>query len=147
MCPTRASQPIRRSSQVPDLGGRRERAHGSTASHNARLCRVADANAEGSAAWLGVPRATLQTAPRISEFIAVLGEKAEIVVNSATSKYASIHDLWRAFGTRWASRVKPTVLQLLMRHANIGTTMAFYVEQDAGEVAAELWEGHKLRVV
>ncbi len=45
-------------------------------------------------------------------------------------KYASAHDLRRSFGTRWASRVKPTTLQLLMRHESIETTLKYYVAQD-----------------
>jgi hypothetical protein len=34
-------------------------------------------------------------------------------------KYASAHDLRRAFGLRWSSRVMPAVLQQLMRHESI----------------------------
>jgi hypothetical protein len=47
----------------------------------------------------------------------------------------------RSFGTRWAPRLKPATLQLLMRHSNIATTVAFYVAQDATDVADELWAG------
>lgn len=57
-------------------------------------------------------------------------------------KYASAHDLRRAFATRWAARLMPAKLQLLMRHSSIETTLAYYVEQDADEVAAELWKDH-----
>ena len=42
-------------------------------------------------------------------------------------------------GTRWAPRVKPATLQLLMRHASIETTLKYYVSQDASDVAEELW--------
>jgi hypothetical protein len=35
--------------------------------------------------------------------------------------------------------VKPATLQLLMRHRSIETTLKYYVEQDADEVADELW--------
>ena len=58
-------------------------------------------------------------------------------------KWASAHDLRRAFGTRWAKRVMPAVLKELMRHADIATTMQFYVDQDARETAADLWREHK----
>lgn len=50
-------------------------------------------------------------------------------------------DLRRGFGTRWVSRVKPATLKLLMRHADVTTTMRYYVTQDAAEVADELWAG------
>ena len=46
------------------------------------------------------------------------------------------------FGTRWASRVKPATLQLLMRHKSIETTLKYYVDQDADDVADELWKAH-----
>jgi len=34
----------------------------------------------------------------------------------------------------------PAVLQRLMRHAEIQTTMGYYVALSAGEVADELWQ-------
>lgn len=86
----------------------------------------------------GQQRATRHAGMVVSE----IGKKAGVVVNKAEGKYASAHDLRRAFGTRWASRVKTPVLQRLMRHAAIQTTMAYYVELDADELAAELWAKH-----
>jgi len=50
-------------------------------------------------------------------------------------KFASCHDLRRAFGKRWASRLMPTDLQQLMRHESIETTMKYYVGQDAEAIA------------
>ena len=64
-----------------------------------------------------------------------------MVVNKADEKFASAHDLRRSFGTRWAKKVMPAVLQCLMRHANIATTMKYYVTLDADELADELWAG------
>jgi integrase len=54
-------------------------------------------------------------------------------------KFASAHDLRRSFGTRWAKREMPAVLQKLMRHADISTTMNFYVGLNSDEVADDLW--------
>src|SRR5690606_25003806 len=54
-------------------------------------------------------------------------------------KCATAHDLRRAFGTRWSKRVMPAMLQKLMRHASIETTMKFYVEHNADDVSADLW--------
>jgi hypothetical protein len=62
-----------------------------------------------------------------------------VVTNKADGKFASAHDLRRAFGTRWAKRVMPAILQRLMRHSAIQTTMSYYVDLDAAEVADELW--------
>ncbi|HEY3395397.1 MAG TPA: site-specific integrase, partial [Lacipirellulaceae bacterium] len=55
-------------------------------------------------------------------------------------KYASAHDLRRAFGLRWSARVMPAVLQQLMRHESIETTMRYYVGRDADAMADALWE-------
>jgi integrase len=83
------------------------------------------------------------TSARAGRVISEIGEKAEVLVNSLEGKYASAHDLRRSFGTRWAARVKPATLQLLMRHRSIETTMKYYVDQDADEVADELWASFK----
>jgi integrase len=61
------------------------------------------------------------------------------LVTVAVKKFASAHDLRRSFGTRWAKRVMPAVLQRLMRHAEIATTMKYYVTMDADAVADEVW--------
>lgn len=83
------------------------------------------------------------TSARVGRIVSKIGERAGIVVNSAEGKYASAHDLRRSFGTRWAPRVKPATLQLLMRHKSIETTMKYYVSQDADGVADELWAEHE----
>lgn len=113
----------------------------------------------------GLQSGTPITPKRISRIITRIGKKANVVVNRAmrwvseevkdpktgskmgeirrikreVPKYASAHDLRRAFGTRWAPRVKPATLQLLMRHSSIETTLRYYVAQDADDVADELW--------
>jgi integrase len=79
------------------------------------------------------------TLKRICRTISAIGKKANVVVNKASAKFASAHDLRRSFATRWASRVKPATLQLLMRHKSIETTLKYYVDQDADDVADELW--------
>ena len=60
-----------------------------------------------------------------------------------TTKYASAHDLRRSFGSRWAKKVTPAILQTLMRHANISTTEKYYITLEADEVMEGLWEGQK----
>lgn len=78
------------------------------------------------------------TSARASRIVSTIGVEANIVVNVVDQKYASAHDLRRAFGTRWAARVKPATLRLLMRHRSIETSMKYYVGQDADDVADEL---------
>jgi integrase len=75
----------------------------------------------------------------VSRTVAEIGRKAGVVTDPATGACASAHDLRRSFGTRWAKRVMPAVLKRLMRHADISTTMGYYVDLDAGDVSAGLW--------
>jgi integrase len=76
---------------------------------------------------------------RVGRVVSAIGKKAEVIVNKGVNKYASAHDFRRAFGTRWARKVMPSVLQKLMRHDFIETTLRYYVDLDADEVAEELW--------
>jgi integrase len=76
---------------------------------------------------------------RVGRLVSKFGKAAGVVVNKADGKFASCHDLRRAFGTRWARKVSTAVLRRLMRHASIDTTMAYYVSIGADEVADELW--------
>lgn len=78
---------------------------------------------------------------RVSRVICQIGAKANVVTSKEQNKFASAHDLRRAFGTRWASRVTPVTLRQLMRHSSIETTLKYYVEQNVDLIAAELWHG------
>lgn len=75
------------------------------------------------------------------KFMTRLGKTAKVVVNRKGDdvKFASAQDLRRAFGTRWASRVRSPTLQKMMRHASIETTLRYYVTADAEELAAEIY--------
>jgi integrase len=75
----------------------------------------------------------------VGRIVSDLGRAAKVWVN-AKRKPASCHDLRRAFGTRWAPKVRPAVLQKLMRHASIETTMGYYVDLDTDDLAADLWK-------
>lgn len=76
---------------------------------------------------------------KVGAIVSEIGRTALVLVDKATDKFASAHDLRRSFGTRWASKVMPAVLRRLMRHSAIATTMTYYVDLDADEVAGELW--------
>jgi integrase len=78
----------------------------------------------------------------ISPVIVEIGKRAGVIVNTdqrGRVKHASAHDLRRSFGTRWANRVMPAVLQKLMRHANIETTLRFYVSHGVKSLNDTLW--------
>jgi site-specific recombinase XerD len=84
-------------------------------------------------------RLRLDTASKI---IARIGKAAGVKVSETakgTPRYASAHDLRRAFGFRWSTRVMPPALKELMRHANIATTMEFYVGRNAEATAETVW--------
>ena len=81
----------------------------------------------------------------VGKIVSAIGETAGVVVDErrkgdqTVRKFASAHDLRRAFGQRWSARVMPTVLRELMRHASIATTMAYYVGDNAEATADALW--------
>ena len=85
------------------------------------------------------------TANEVSAVVSAMGKKAGVVVDERMKgdklvrKFASAHDLRRAFAVRWAAKIKPTQLRELMRHASIQTTLAFYVGEDAEATADALW--------
>jgi len=79
--------------------------------------------------------------------VAEAGRRANVKTwtsgKSGKTKCASAHDLRRSFGTRWSSRIMPAVLQTMMRHASIQTTLTFYVTRNAvtaGDVIREAFE-------
>lgn len=76
---------------------------------------------------------------RIGRVLSDVGRAAGVVVNDQ-GKHASAHDFRRSFGTRWVTKVRPLTLKALMRHKSIETTLRYYVDQDADDVADELWE-------
>jgi len=76
-----------------------------------------------------------------SRTVGKIGKAAKVKVAGTQEcpKYASAHDFRRSFGTRWSSKVMPAVLQQMMRHAEISTTMGFYVTQNANATADAMW--------
>lgn len=87
----------------------------------------------------------------VGPIVSEIGEKAGIIVGARTKvndagkpetvhKFASAHDLRRAFGFRWSRRVMPPVLRELMRHTSLATTMTYYVGLNAQATADELWK-------
>lgn len=73
----------------------------------------------------------------VGKVVSKAGELANVKVSE--TKYASAHDFRRSFGLRWSQRVMPQVLQQLMRHETIETTMKYYVGRNAEATAAAIW--------
>ena len=88
-------------------------------------------------------RMTLAHAKRT---VAMCGKFAKIITGKkivngeSEAKTASAHDLRRSFAQRWAVRVSPQVLQQLMRHRDIATTMKYYADLDAETLATQIYE-------
>lgn len=78
----------------------------------------------------------------VSRQISAAGRLAKVVVarDGDEPRYVTAHDLRRSFGDRWAQKVMPAVLKELMRHADISTTMAYYVGRSAEQTADILWQ-------
>ena len=83
----------------------------------------------------------------VSRVICRIGKAAGVIVNpkgrNGKVKCASAHDLRRSFGDRWAPRVMPIVLQELMRHESIETTLKYYVGRNAEATADAIWAGYE----
>ncbi|WP_197994597.1 tyrosine-type recombinase/integrase [Gimesia panareensis] len=85
----------------------------------------------------------------VSKTVASIGERANVVVGDKGNidkktgerkpRFASVHDLRRAFGVRWSRRVKVFELKELMRHESITTTEEFYLEENAQDTARTIW--------
>jgi integrase len=82
---------------------------------------------------------------RIREFGRLAGVVVRRFEHSDRIKYASAHDLRRAFGQRWFRRVRPHQLARMMRHANLDTTLRFYTSAESDDFADQLWTLHESR--
>ena len=80
---------------------------------------------------------------RAGKLVSKIGSRAGVIVDEDTGKPATAHDYRRAFGTRWSKRIMPAVLKRLMRHKDIDTTLKYYVDQDAEDIAADLWAAYR----
>ncbi len=84
---------------------------------------------------------------QVCKVVSAIGQAAGVKVSAdavtGQVKFASAHDLRRSFGERWAVRVMPPILQQLMRHESIDTTLRFYVGRNANHTAKVLWDAHR----
>jgi integrase len=74
-----------------------------------------------------------------SKAVSRIGRAAKVIVEG--ERCAAAHDIRRAFGSRWAMLVPPVVLQQMMRHKQIETTLKYYVGLDVSSVGASIWNG------
>jgi integrase len=96
-------------------------------------------------------RGPIQHVVTASATITAIGEKARVQVARKMTKdpktgtpvqkikWASAHDLRRSFGTRWAPKLKPLVLKLIMGHKSLETTQQYYVDLDVDDMAKDIW--------
>ena len=88
----------------------------------------------------------------VGKVVSKIGKKAGVRVyvdpkNPERVKYASAHDLRRAFGERWAARIMPAQLKELMRHESIETTLRYYVGTNAERTADACWDAFEKTAV
>ena len=75
--------------------------------------------------------------------ISNLGKEAKI--RTGKDKTAGAHDFRRSFASRWATRVMPQILQALMRHSDITTTMKFYTHIRTADINDAIQIGEQIR--
>jgi integrase len=88
---------------------------------------------------LGRSGRPLRSSSSVLRIVSELGRSAAILVDTRKGKHATAHDLRRSFGVRWARRVRPDVLQQMMRHADYRTTKAYYLAESASDLADEIY--------
>jgi len=81
----------------------------------------------------------------VGKILSKIGKAAGVRVHvdpkdPARVKYASAHDLRRAFGERWAARIMPAQLKELIRHESIETTLRYYAGTNAERTADACWD-------
>ena len=81
----------------------------------------------------------IKLANSVGRVVSQIGEAAGVITDAVEGRHATAHDLRRSFGTRWSRRVRPEVLQKMMRHRDIKTTLDYYVRQTTDEIASEIW--------
>ncbi len=79
----------------------------------------------------------LTNVKNVGRFVSSMGKSAGVFVGP--NKFATAHDFRRSFGTRWALKIHPLTLRAIMRHADLKTTMAYYVDLDADRIADDLY--------
>jgi len=79
------------------------------------------------------------TGSEAGRYVSAIGRKAKVEIKPGSGKFATCHDFRRSFGTRWSRRVMPAELKMLMRHADVETTMKYYVDIDSDHISAGLW--------
>lgn len=77
--------------------------------------------------------------------VADIGRASGVVVSESDGVpvYVSAKHLRKTFATYWSYRVRPIILQRLMRHRDIKTTLKFYVAQEADDVGDELQRAYR----
>jgi len=83
----------------------------------------------------------IETANAAGRIISTIGEASGVLIEEG--QWATAHDLRRAFGTRWAMKVRPITLQRMMRHKSITTTLKYYIGLECDDIGDELWRRKK----
>ena len=96
--------------------------------------------------FIGAKGKRLSSVDNISKLLGNVGKAANVVTaanHRGEPVYASAHDLRRSFGNRWATRVQSAVLQKMMRHRSIQTTITFYANVAAIQTSDAIYEAYE----
>jgi len=98
--------------------------------------------AEGRTGWVFPLRGSggQMNVKTIGRIISRIGRRAGVLVDPETGKCATAHDLRRSFCCNMDGRLTLAELQKWMRHRDIGTTMRYYHQKDAEQLAAKVWQ-------
>jgi len=76
----------------------------------------------------------------VGRMISRIGERAGVITDPSTKKYASSHDIGRrAFTTRMGATLSLPELAAWMRHKTADTTLNYYYEPQAQQLASKVW--------
>lgn len=103
-------------------------------------CETQEAIRQGPVFFIDNGKGEQLSLKRICRRISAVGSEALVVTNAETGKFASAHDFRRAFARRIKTRVPRDEVRKWTRHEQDETLDTFYLQLDAQELAARLWE-------
>lgn len=82
------------------------------------------------------------TPKRVVRVIGRIGKAAGVITNKETGKFATSHDVRRAFYDWCHGRFGEAIASMMLRHADQETTLIYYNTQEAERAAELLWKEH-----
>ncbi|NLS97443.1 MAG: tyrosine-type recombinase/integrase [Planctomycetaceae bacterium] len=103
-------------------------------------CETPETDRHGLVFFLDNGKGEQISLKRICRRISDIGREARVITNAETGKWASAHDFRRAFARRIKAKVPREEVKKWTRHQQDQTLDTYYLQLDAQELAARLWE-------